>query len=328
MLKRMKRKMSSMPSWRPSTREEIQRYYREEFPEKIDQLPDWLTPSGPMEYAVAFRNRFQAIKEDADDIPPKNFVRRSTRSKNTGYRFIDSWDQLLRFFQDPAANDPMRLGTGTDGLADPETVSEQRPVSKAVYYSLNTHDRFWLLAFDIDAKDVAKQRIASKEERYTEVSDSAVKESAVHSDEPSPTVTAPSDGEEGEVHSYAYRFEDIGESLKQAFELKQWLQATVGFTEVRVFYSGQGAHIYAFDDDPYYRLTLQSRKYLTKYIQERLRIPIDEQITWDRRRVMRVPYSLHSGVSRVVTEVDTPDFDYRNDPIPGFFADGEVTDNE
>jgi len=41
-------------SWRQATREEIYRYYTEEFPSYVDELPSFITAEGPKQYALAF----------------------------------------------------------------------------------------------------------------------------------------------------------------------------------------------------------------------------------------------------------------------------------
>jgi hypothetical protein len=262
----------------------------------------------------------------------------------------------VEFFRAPADNDPLREGTGgSAGLADPAAVSNDRPIPAAIYYALDHHEQFWLLAFDIDAKDVAKENaenaVKSSEidgefddvmqsmvlnetptiGKYTDIltPDNTTTSSANTTDDEN---TDPDgDGHQSGItanppstipdNEYEYRYKDIQQALEYAFTLKDWLASTVGFTDVRVFYSGQGAHVYALDDDPQYKFTHQTRKVLTTYITERLHIPIDPEVTWDQRRVIRLPYSLHTDVSRVVTEIDSPDFDFRTKPVPSYLTD-------
>lgn len=309
--------------WRQSSRDEIAEYYSTEFPTRIDELPSWVTPNGPRQYALAFRDKYPAQYGKGNEVPPKNFIRRSTRDDDNNTKNIQDWDALLSFLQQPASKDPLSLQTdGAKGLINPdeERVSEPEPVPEAVYYSLDHWEQFWVLAFDIDAKDVAKQSIAGGNQSYSDVSKEQVVNSGIISEPPVPHTLPPQsvsgeENKESRTQEYEYRFEDIEKTLHYAFELKKWLQETVGFTDVRVFYSGQGAHVYAFDDDPYYQFTHQSRRFLTTYIRERLRIPIDQAVTWDRQRVMRLPGSLHTSVNRVVTEIQSPDFDFKNNAV-------------
>lgn len=161
-------------AWRPSTREEIFQYYDELFPTAVEtgMLPEWTAPPGPIEFAIAFRRRFPAINGgDRDNVPWKDFVRRSTRSES-GSIFIEGWDEMLPMIQDPAGNDTLRRGTdGYRGLAEPDAVPVNRPRPQAVYYSLDHHERFWLFAFDLDAKMMAKSRIAEQESSDVHASD-------------------------------------------------------------------------------------------------------------------------------------------------------------
>mgnify|MGYP001106510259 CR=1 FL=1 len=46
--------------WRQATREEIYAYYAEEFPRYFGDLPDFISATGPKQYAVAFRERDRA----------------------------------------------------------------------------------------------------------------------------------------------------------------------------------------------------------------------------------------------------------------------------
>ena len=320
--------MSNPNPWRQSTRTEIQEYYNSEFQQYLAQLPDWITPNAPKQYALAFRERYPAIHPKRDP-PDKDFIRRDTRqSVNNSY--IHDWDEIVDFVQHPAANDPMRLTLGSMGLADPADVSQIEPTPSAVYYGLDNWERYWVLAFDIDAKDVAKESIATSDQTFEDVTDEQVERSGIINQPPEPHFLPPQDATgtsegNGSVAQYKYRYEDIERSLEYAFELKEWLADTVGFPEVKVYYSGQGAHIYALEDDPYYKFTYQTRRFLTTYIHERLQIPVDDAVTWDDQRVMRLPGSLHTDVSRVVTEIQTPKFDFRNEAIPEFLTENTTS---
>jgi len=340
---------SSGVPWRPSTREEIIQYYEEEFPRYIEKIPNWITPNSPHEFAVAFRKRYTAIRnsDGSSGLPAKDFIRRYTRDKNTGRHTFGTWGELLDLIRDPGGNDPQRGNHGGIALADPAVVDEQRPVPSAVYYSLENHDTFWVLAFDIDAKDVAKMRANQGEipDLTEDVGDERLIRSGVFSSEPnigeyrhileddqsgpkpSPNSETQNMGEYHAVsdvpdHEYTYGYRDIRAAVEKGFDLKDWLEDVVGFREVRVFYSGQGVHIYAFGDEKHYNLTHQSRKFLTTYIQDKLRIPVDEEVTWRKNGLMRLPYSLHTDVSRIVVEIEGRDFDFKSNPVPDFINEG------
>lgn len=314
--------MGHNTDWRQSTHTEIQQYYESEFPTQIPQLPQWISPTAPKQYALSFR---QGHPVQIPNAPEKNFIRRDTRdSDNPDKTFVDNWNDIVSFIQQPATYDPLRLGTNNRrGLVPPteDTGPDRSPEPEAVYYALDNWDQFWVLAFDIDAKDVAKDRLSTGSTSYQDVGDDTVEKAGTIQKPPTPDTLSPTDATgsadgHGSMTTYPYLFADVRTSLEYAFQLREWLIDTVGFETVRVFYSGQGAHIYAFKDDPYYKFTHQSRRFLVTYVRERLAIPIDEAVTWDNNRVMRLPGSLHTGVNRVVTEIQSPEFDFRGDALP------------
>lgn len=315
--------MGDSTDWRQSTRSEIKHYYENVFPEKISELPWWITPNGPEQYALAFRKKHPACRS-GEKVPPKNFVRRDTRSSENPNRiFISDWDEILDFIQHPAANDPMAVATNRNsGLRHPDhdTVNTVEPVPEAVYYALDHWDEFWVLAFDIDAKDVAKQELASENQSFQDVSSEAVENTNIMTTPPTTHNLSPENAVgdangNGSIQQYPYTYKHIEKTITYAFKLTDWLENTVEFSEVRIFYSGQGTHVYAFKDDPLYKYTKQSRSFLVTYIQEKLGIPVDGAVTWDQSRVMRLPYSLHTGVNRVMTEITSPDFDFKTKPV-------------
>lgn len=300
-------------TWRQSTNEEIRGFYENEFREYIDQIPWWIQPHTVKQFAVALNGNHPSI---SDARPDKDFLRRDTRADDGERVFIEDWEQVVSFFEQPATSDPMAIGTERSrGLKQPTSENGlSEPVTKASYYGLDNWEEFWVLAFDIDAKDVYKNVISDEETSYDDVSKETVRETGVVNKDPTPS-TVEVNGEE-KVTEYLYRYEDIRNAVNYAFNLKEWLMDTVGFSEVRVYYSGQGAHVYAFKDDPYYKFTHQTRRFLTVYVKEKLNIPIDDAVTWDSNRVMRLPYSLHTDVNRVVTEVESPGFDFQSDAVP------------
>lgn len=301
-------------TWRPATRDEIRSYYYDEFPDTIGNIPHWITPQDPNEFAIAFRERFPTDGDENADYPSKDFIRRNTKPSKYTNTFPDM-ESLIKFIQSPGDNDPLRSQeNGSPWLVDPTLIDQDRPVSSAVYYGLDNHSHFWVLAFDIDAKDVARQSVATGDDSYEDVADETVVNAGIIDQPPTP---------KGE-HSYQYTFEHVNRALKYGFELGDWLSDTVGFSEVRVFYSGQGVHVYALDTRPYYKYTMQSRRVMTEYIKETLGIPVDDNVTWDERRVIRLPTSLHADVSRIMTEITNQrGFTVDDAPKPQFITTGE-----
>jgi len=174
-----------------------------------------------------------------------------------------------------------------------------------------------VLAFDIDAKDLAADRLT--DDHDTRARKRVLDESGIASE---PPVQPARDAE-----PYYYSFGDITRAIHLGFDLKQFLQDELQFEHVRVFYSGQGVHVYALDDDKWHRYTSQSRTFLTTYLEDKIGLPIDAQVTTESQRVLRIPRSLHAGVCRLVTEVHSRDFDPRTDPraIPSFLVDDDTT---
>lgn len=302
-----------MVEWRSATPDEIRHYYESEFPKYLAELPAHITPAGPHEYALAFRDDHPVGSLDSE-IPPRDFIRRYTRADHDdGWGdpyFVDgsgepSWDALLDFIRQPAANDPLHDAAPHLALVDPADADVSEPVPEAVYYSLMHHDRFWVLAFDIDAKDVAADALA---ETYSAADgrDDILAAAGVEAEPP---------------EGYPYRFQDIERAIEYAFELAEFVREGLGKEEVVPVYSGQGAHLYVLDED--IRYTKQSREFIKTVVREHpdIQIPVDPLVTQDRSRVIRVPYSLHADVSRVVMPIDSPDFDFRTDAVPAFLEE-------
>jgi hypothetical protein len=293
-------------TWRESTRSEIQQYYREEFPTYQDDLPGFTTPAQPKEYALAFKDAFPTV--DAGDRP---FIRRATRPNSAprqpGTPVFDTFEELLAFIQTPADNDPI---TGASALADPALVDNPRPVSEAVYYAADMWTRSWLLWVDIDAKDVARERAS---------------EEAPTADDP---VAATGITNRKPPYGYPYAFEDIQQALAYGFEVEEFFSDTLCGEETMVVYSGQGCHVYLLDDDMEHDYDEDSREVINDVLTTDYEIPIDTVVTADRRRVARLPYSLHAGVSRIVTPIDSPDYNFQEDPVPEFLAESTAASND
>ena len=124
---------------------------------------------------------------------------------------------------------------------------------------------------------------------------------------------------------FPYRFEDLDQSLEYGFEVKDYFEDSLDTDATQVVYSGQGCHVYMYDPDPEYRYSEVPRQLIATILEEKKDIPIDTPVTTDESRVIRLPYSLHAGVSRVVTPIDSPDFDYRTDAVPAFLSNPDTT---
>lgn len=76
--------------------------------------------------------------------------------------------------------------------------------------------------------------------------------------------------------------------------------------ETMVVYSGEGCHVYLLDTDRDHHYDEQSREVINDLLLDEYEIPIDPVVTADRRRVRRLPYSLHADVSRVLSLSTAP----------------------
>ncbi len=278
--------------WRAATPEEIRRYYRTTFPGMVERLPERVAPPGPIQYGIALNEAYPTV---GDAVPAKTFLRRHSHREGRGgaTRSItfDGWDDLLEWVQTPAEADPLR-GITDQALADPMLVEADRPVPEALYYSLQHHDRPWVVLLDIDAKDIAADRAADAE-----------------TIEDRPPV------------GYAYTFEDINRAIEYGITAEQILQDRYDADQTQVYYTGQGVHVYLLDTDLEYRYDRRSRDVLVTLFQELHEIPIDGVVTSDPARFGRLPWSLHAGVSRVVTPVESQSFTPDADAVPPFLQE-------
>lgn len=86
--------------------------------------------------------------------------------------------------------------------------------------------------------------------------------------------------------------------LRKAEELKHWIQTSYHYENVRIVYSGKGAHVHV--NDPAARtLTPEQRK---KIAQDCKDFAIDPWVT-TTKRLIRLPYTLHGEISRVCLPV-------------------------
>ncbi|WP_231186345.1 DNA primase [Haladaptatus sp. DYF46] len=264
-----------------------------------------MTVDGPKQYAIAFREPYPIRKQHA---PERSFIRRDTWQTNGSSdridRQFDSQDHLVEFIQYPARYDPAQ-GSGY-ALADPDLLERPEPRPDAVYYALDHWERPWVLAVDIDAKDIAAQR-ASRESTAGETDDDVETEKL----RAAGILDSAPEG-------YPYAFADIEDALEYGFIVQEIFEEDFAATETLVVYSGQGCHIYLLDTDHKHRYDEQSREVINDLLLEEYEIPIDPVVTADRRRVMRLPYSLHADVSRIVQPIESPDFDFLTEAVPSF----------
>jgi DNA primase catalytic subunit len=87
---------------------------------------------------------------------------------------------------------------------------------------------------------------------------------------------------------------------QQALKLYEYLEKD--FSCLRVVYSGRGFHIHVFDADAY-GLTEKKRLEIARSVKKR-GFAIDEWVTAGEMRLIRLPYSLHGMVSRVVLPLE------------------------
>ena len=287
--------------WRQATREEIQTYYREEFTQHLASRPEHITPTGPRQYALAFREPYPT---QTDGRPPRDFIRRDTRSTDGQLEHFEHIGDILDFIRQPARNDPL------DDLANPAFVDQPEPVPDAVYYALDHWMRSWLIMVDIDAKDIARERATHMSRDYdVDPNDCAIDDLL----EKAGILNGPPQG-------YPYEFTDIQSTIEQGFEVADVFETQFNAEATQVFYTGQGVHVYLYDDDPGHAWDAASREVLNTVLTERHGLMIDEQVTADRRRVARLPGSLHADVSRIVTPIDSTGFDPRTDAIPEYLT--------
>ncbi len=111
-----------------------------------------------------------------------------------------------------------------------------------------------------------------------------------------------------------WEFEEV---RRQAVALYDELSTR--WTRLKVVYSGRGFHVHVFDGEAF-RLTRRERSRIASRFARRY--AIDEWVTSGEMRLIRLPYSLHGMVSRVVVPLprgDVAKFRY-NDPraVPRF----------
>jgi DNA primase catalytic subunit len=92
--------------------------------------------------------------------------------------------------------------------------------------------------------------------------------------------------------------------------IKLYEELTKRFSQMRVVYSGRGFHIHVFDAEPF-NWKRKERKALAVELMQKGFL-IDEWVTTGGMRLIRLPYSLHGMVSRIVTPLEVQELDRFN----------------
>ena len=83
---------------------------------------------------------------------------------------------------------------------------------------------------------------------------------------------------------------------QQALSLHEYLEKE--FSNLKIVYSGRGFHIHVFDEEAYL-LKEKERREIARIVKKK-GFAIDEWVTLGEMRLIRLPYSLHGLVSRIV----------------------------
>jgi DNA primase catalytic subunit len=103
---------------------------------------------------------------------------------------------------------------------------------------------------------------------------------------------------------------ELGIVKKQAVDLHEHLSKT--YSSLKIVYSGRGFHIHVFDEEACL-LTTKKRLAIARNVKKK-GFAIDEWVTAGEMRLIRLPYSLHGMVSRVVLPLEKTELE-RFDPV-------------
>ncbi|MEM2027250.1 MAG: DNA primase [Candidatus Bathyarchaeia archaeon] len=92
--------------------------------------------------------------------------------------------------------------------------------------------------------------------------------------------------------------------------IKLYEELSKRFSNLRVVYSGRGFHIHVLDEEAF-GWSAEKRGELAKEMKNK-GFMIDEWVTSGSMRLIRLPYSLHGMVSRIVTPIDISELDHFN----------------
>jgi DNA primase catalytic subunit len=97
---------------------------------------------------------------------------------------------------------------------------------------------------------------------------------------------------------------------EQAISLSEHLEKQ--FSRMRIVYSGRGFHVHVFDREAY-AFGDKKRREIARAVKEK-GFAIDEWVTAGEMRLIRLPYSLHGLVSRIVVPLEKSELE-KFDPI-------------
>jgi DNA primase catalytic subunit len=97
---------------------------------------------------------------------------------------------------------------------------------------------------------------------------------------------------------------------EQALSLHEHLEKE--FSNLKIVYSGRGFHIHVFDQEAY--LLKEKKRREKARIVKKKGFAIDEWVTVGEMRLIRLPYSLHGLVSRIVVPLEKGELE-RFDPV-------------
>ena len=113
---------------------------------------------------------------------------------------------------------------------------------------------------------------------------------------------------------------------EQALSLHDYLEKK--YSQLRIVYSGRGFHIHVFDEEAY-GLKEKERREIARSVKKQ-GFAIDEWVTLGEMRLIRLPFSLHGLVSRIVLPLEKSEverFDPVNDErcIPRFLGEKPIS---
>jgi DNA primase small subunit len=97
---------------------------------------------------------------------------------------------------------------------------------------------------------------------------------------------------------------------EQALSLHEYLEKD--YQKMQIVYSGRGFHIHVFDEEAYL-LKEKERREIARNVKKK-GFAIDEWVTAGEMRLIRLPFSLHGLVSRVVLPLEKSELE-RFDPV-------------
>ncbi len=100
--------------------------------------------------------------------------------------------------------------------------------------------------------------------------------------------------------------ENLKKLYKIALKMRKEL-LNIGFKKIGIIYSGRGFHVHVFDKKASL-LNVKQRDQLNKKLKN---YPIDPWVSRGYIRLIRMPYSLHGLVSKIVTPVNNRNFEIK-----------------